>query len=637
MTHQQHTVDRRSLLIGSAALAVGAAASTALPETAFAAPATRDAPPAQWSGTAFVDDYKTNTTDNLSIDTNAAVRILSGIEAIWQTGSSWDNGIVVDTKVLADNLAYCADITTARTPAESKASYIHDRQHQSYSALAGLGPLEAVYKAGAKAVTSITGAPDGLPDGKISDSVPADAPAGSATGAGATDSDLGKVVELVNTVRGNYSSSNPGKYTYQYPRPWRLNPDSEVVETEGLPILGVPVYETEVSAAVQLLRQRSDEPETDGGYPSGHTNAAWLASIALAYAIPERFQELLVRAADVGHTRILAGMHSPVDVIGGRILATALAAAILYDGDNSELKAAAREQAVAYLGAQTGTDADGLFSYAHREGPDTDPFADRDAGRARITERLTYVLERSGQSEDLTVPKGAEVLLETRLPYLDGEQRRQVLRTTALPSGYALLDGPEQWGRLDLFTAADGYGRFDGDVRVVMDADLGGFCAADAWRNDIGGSGKLHKSGSGSLTLSGDNAFTGEVYLEAGTIRAASATALGTGDVNIKGGALAVEVPVEVGGDYTQSGAVLDAIVANSDEPALTVAGTVHLETGSVLRIGLDPQRPPAPGVEFPVIAAQKIEGEFDTVELGIDGYTATATYSKRQLTIRID
>ena len=64
----------------------------------------------------------------------------------------------------------------------------------------------------------------------------------------------------------------------------------------------------------------------------------------------------------------------------------------------------------------------------------------------------------------MTVPKGAEVLLETRLPYLDAAQRREVLRTTALPAGYVLLDGFEQWGRLNLFAAADGYGAFDSDV-----------------------------------------------------------------------------------------------------------------------------------------------------------------------------
>ncbi len=57
----------------------------------------------------------------------------------------------------------------------------------------------------------------------------------------------------------------------------------------------------------------------------------------------------------------------------------------------------------------------------------------------------------------MMVPKGAEVLLETRFPYLDNT-RRWVLATTGLPSGYPVLDDPEGWGRLDLYSAADGYG-----------------------------------------------------------------------------------------------------------------------------------------------------------------------------------
>ncbi len=80
-----------------------------------------------------------------------------------------------------------------------------------------------------------------------------------------------------------------------------------------------------------------------------------------------------------------------------------------------------------------------------------------------------------------------------------------MLRTTALPAGYVLLDGFEKWGRLDLFAAADGYGAFETDVSVTLDADAWGFAAADTWRNDIGGVGALVKQGSGTLTLTGDN------------------------------------------------------------------------------------------------------------------------------------
>ncbi|UUZ87083.1 hypothetical protein LJK88_40535 [Paenibacillus sp. P26] len=57
--------------------------------------------------------------------------------------------------------------------------------------------------------------------------------------------------------------------------------------------------------------------------------------MAMAYAVPERYQESLTRASELGNNRIVAGMHSPLDVMGGRVMATALAVAILSDPSNS--------------------------------------------------------------------------------------------------------------------------------------------------------------------------------------------------------------------------------------------------------------------------------------------------------------
>ncbi|MFF4585287.1 phosphatase PAP2 family protein [Streptomyces sp. NPDC001388] len=583
----------------------------------------------------FVDDYKTNVLTNLTPETNAVVRILGGFAQVWKTGSAWNTGTPLRPEVLRANMRYCAAVTGARTEAQGREAFVYDRQHQSYAMTGGLGPLADLYRTGAKAVTSITSAPDTTPPTTVSDAVPADAPAGSALGAGSYTSDLGQVARLVDTVRGPYASGNPGKYAFQYPRPWRMNEDSEVVDTGATDALGYPVYDSKVVVVPQLLRQRGTSATDDGGFPSGHTNAFHLASLAFAYAVPERFQELVTRALELSHTRIVSGMHSTVDVMGGRIMATALAAAALADPANAELKAAARAQALAYFTARTGTTADTLFAYAHADA--SDPYADREANARAVAPRLTYVLERQGRKEPLTVPKGAEVLLETRQPYLTAEQRRAVLRTTALPSGYVLLDGFEQWGRLNLFAAADGYGSFESDVTVTLDAAKGGFHAADAWRNDIDGDGGLTKRGSGTLTLTGHNRYRGGTVVEEGILVAGHADALGQGGVRLTGGTVRAEPPLRVRGTWTQSrGATVELPLRRGHGAALTVSGRVTLGQGSVLSLRLDDERPARAGDVVPVIATCALRGQFDTVELNSDKLRAVPVYTAEGLSVRL-
>ncbi|MFJ7334145.1 phosphatase PAP2 family protein [Streptomyces sp. NPDC101116] len=629
--HHSPTLNRRGFLrtsLGGSAALVTAPAFAGWLGAADAKAATAPA--------AFVDDYKTNLLTNQTPETNAVVRALGGFAEMWKTGD-WNTGTPLMPEILRANVRYCERITAERTDAEAKRAFVIDRQHQSYSMIDGLGPLAALYKSGAKAVTSITDAPEGTPPAKVNDAVPADAPAGSALGAGSYDSELGQVARLVDTVRGNWASSNPAKFAYQYPRPWRMNEDSEVVDTGRTDEFGFPVYESKVVVAPQLLRQRGDKPAEDGGFPSGHTNALHLASLAYAYAVPERFQELVTRALDLAHTRIVAGMHSPVDVLGGRVMATALAAATLADPANAGLKAAARAQALDYFTQRTGTTPDTLYAYAHSAGTATDPYADRDANARAVRPRLTYILPRRGRTDPLTVPKGAEVLLETRLPYLAADQRREVLRTTALPSGYVLLDGFEQWGRLNLFAAADGYGAFERDVTVTLDATAGGFHAADSWRNDIDGDGGLTKRGSGTLTLTGHNRYHGGTTLEEGTLVAASPHALGEGDVRVTGGTLRADRVLRVRGSYVQEGdATLDLALRKDRGPAMAVGRRVLLGRGSVLSLRLDAGRPPVAGTTVPVLSASQVRGRFDRVELDSGTLRAVPLYTADGLSVRL-
>jgi autotransporter-associated beta strand protein len=205
--------------------------------------------------------------------------------------------------------------------------------------------------------------------------------------------------------------------------------------------------------------------------------------------------------------------------------------------------------------AQTNTTANTFNAFAHSGTTATDRFADYATNQANFLRRMTFGFAPIGATNaDPIVPKGAEVLLETRFPYLSADQRRVVLKTTELASGYPLMDDAEGWGRLNLFAAGDGYGVFNGNVVVAFDSTLGGFNATDTWRNAISGSGKLTLQGNGTLKLAGDNKYTGGSQVSGGTLEADSSTAFGTGDVYLGGGSVVINAPgrVAIAGKYTQ-------------------------------------------------------------------------------------
>ncbi|MFP3570121.1 hypothetical protein SB772_39425, partial [Paraburkholderia sp. SIMBA_030] len=106
--------------------------------------------------------------------------------------------------------------------------------------------------------------------------------------------------------------------------------------------------------------------------------------------VPERFQEMASRGLELGENRILAGMHSPLDVIGGRMFALAATAANLYDPANATLKSAAWTQAHSALMQATSTDATSFAAYAHSGTTTTDRFADYATNKTEFARRMTF-------------------------------------------------------------------------------------------------------------------------------------------------------------------------------------------------------------------------------------------------------
>ncbi|WP_106745990.1 acid phosphatase [Yoonia maritima] len=535
---------------------------------------------------------------------NPIIAILSGFDAIWTVGlDDWHSGgatgsgnkdysqvQIIDADTWAANVAYVVDVTDNLGTHAALRAYLDDRRHKGVSVLDGFGPLEAAYVANARAGSTIDLNTDTniVLEGKIDD---------HGRGPGLTSAPLGTFVEFMSAMRGPEGTTSPSKYFYSSPRPWRMNDAGEVVEigTDMVRSQEINAYDTNVNVIPALLNAREIRGRhKDAGYPSGHTNAGYISAITYAYAAPQRYSEMLTRASELGESRITAGMHSPLDVIGGRIMSTAVMAAYLNDPRYANLKVAAYDNMQSVMGEQL-QDGESLMDLA--QSGLNDAWPDDETNKALYQFRMTYGLpqDTSQAGQDMIVPQGAEALLETRLPYLSDEQRRAVLYTTGIDSGWAVLDASNGWGRLNLVAAADGYGKFLGDVTVDMDIAKGTFNAADDWGNDISGPGMLTKRGSGELRLSGENSFMGGITLENGTLTAASATAFGTGDVLVTGGMINISVP-----DFAH-------------------AGEINVKAGN-LYYSFD--EAPEAGAQITILKADTLNGEFDEIIIeGANGF----------------
>ncbi|PRE16150.1 phosphatase PAP2 family protein [Burkholderia multivorans] len=585
------------------------------------------------SAPAFVDNVATNQRGDAryaTLSTNAAVRVLSRFLDLWQPStmlvdagvtapaigafpaispspcsglpnSGVPCGTILNDAVLSANVQYVINATTARTPQQADAAYYDDRRGKGYSVTDGMGPLTAAWRTAAQQTTSIT-------------SVPADATtvlyndAGNNVGVGSSgNASFGKVVDLLNEM-GNNASTEPAKRFFKYARPYR--------------------WSTSVVVAPTLVPAESTTPATDGGFVSGHTAEAMRDAMTMAWLVPERFQEMISRGLELGENRILAGMHSPLDVIGGRMLALAVSAANLtaYAGDAQAAYAQARQT----LQQLTGTSAATFSAFAHSGTTATDRFADYATNKTEFLRRMTFgfgAIESTNAPP--VVPKGAEILLQTRFPYLSADQRRVVLKTTELPSGYPVMDDAEGWGRLNLFAAADGYGAFNGNVIVSMDASQGGFNAADLWRNDIAGAGKLTLQGSGTLTLAGNNSYTGGTQISGGMLAAASTTAFGNGDVYVGPGGsvrIAAASPVTIAARYTQlDNTTLELDIDGNGGGRLRVGGPLTV-VGGTLHVKFVNGYTPKAGDTIALIDGAAASAKFSTVT--VDGFKATPVYT---------
>ena len=73
--------------------------------------------------------------------------------------------------------------------------------------------------------------------------------------------------------------------------------------------------------------------DNDTAYPSGHSLSGYLLAYTLAEIVPEKSQEILNRADDYAHNRLICGVHYKSDTEASR--RSGLHHVWLYDGEST--------------------------------------------------------------------------------------------------------------------------------------------------------------------------------------------------------------------------------------------------------------------------------------------------------------
>jgi autotransporter-associated beta strand protein len=143
----------------------------------------------------------------------------------------------------------------------------------------------------------------------------------------------------------------------------------------------------------------------------------------------------------------------------------------------------------------------------------------------------------------------------------------------------------------------------------------------------------LTKQGTGTLTLTGNNSYSGGTLLQGGTLEATSTTAFGEGDLYVENGEVLVNIdgPLNLNGNLTMEAGNLD-IAMDNDNSQLNVDGLLYLDGGD-LNLDLSNYEIEK-GTNITLMTAGKVKGKFDNVTA--DGYKVTVTYRNNSVVAHI-
>ena len=223
-----------------------------------------------------------------------------------------------------------------------------------------------------------------------------------------------------------------------------------------------------------------------------------------------------------------------------------------------------------------------------------------------------------GQGTSFAAPivTGTAALVWQAFPWMSARNVQQTVLTTATDLGDAGVDAIYGWGLVNAAKAVHGPGQLVG----TFDANVIG---NGTFSNAITGTGNLVKRGSGALTLTGANTYSGGTRVDAGTLMLTgalgSSVVVNGGTFGSKGG--------KVTGDYTVKAGATTAIQLGT---GLSITGNASL--AGTLQLLPENSGYTAKPTET-VLTAGKVNGTFGNVTYGSGFFwTAALSYTDTQV-----
>jgi len=268
--------------------------------------------------------------------------------------------------------------------------------------------------------------------------------------------------DIFGKAYGLPAGSN-GADIYGDSRPFQTEP--HLTPVDGKDFFGVQ------SSNMVYLRGPTQNLTNSPSFPSGHTTYGYAEGLLLALLVPDRYPQMIARAAEYGNDRIVLGAHYAMDVLGGRTLSTYDLAQLLanksgYAGVNRNgveiddfPKALVAARADLTKALETGC-GDTVAACAKQ---DDSRFAHPAKNRAFYETTQTYGLpvvftpNAKGTEDVGKLAPEAGYLLTAAFPYLSLCQADAILTATEGPGGGFLDDGSVfgVYSRLDLYRAAE--------------------------------------------------------------------------------------------------------------------------------------------------------------------------------------